>query len=97
MRPSGVVRPDDLSDEALDASMANFKAERARRNRAANPPGSSGAGAIASTQANPAPRRATQANASTRTSVGGGLAASQASHEALFGGGTADDSANTQG
>jgi hypothetical protein len=36
-------------------------------------------------------RRATQANASTRTSVGGGLAASQASDEALFGG------ANTQG
>jgi hypothetical protein len=51
---SGVVRPDNLSDEALDASMENFKAERARRDRAANPPGSSGAGAIASTQANPA-------------------------------------------
>lgn len=28
---SGVVSPDDLSDEALDASMENFIAKRARR------------------------------------------------------------------
>jgi hypothetical protein len=72
--------------------MKELLAEQARRRATqANPPGSSGAGAIVSTQANPACRCATQANASTRTSVRGGLTASQAWDEALFRG------ANTQG